>query len=64
MEEKGKIEPGTKLNRQFTIEDFEIVEKLGRGTYGDVFLVKEKRTKFLCVLKSLSKKSIKEKKLE
>ena len=50
--------------KEFTIDDFEIIEKLGKGAFGDVFLAQEKSSKFVCVIKSLSKTKIKEQNLE
>lgn len=41
------------------MDDFEVIEKLGKGAFGDVFLVQEKLTKFICVLKILNKNRIK-----
>ena len=40
------------------------MEKIGKGTYGDVFLAQDRKTRFLCVIKALSKKKIKEMQLE
>ena len=49
---------------EWKLEDFEIVEKIGKGAYGDVFLAQEKKTCFLCVIKTISKQRIKDKNLE
>jgi aurora kinase len=48
----------------FTLNDFELVDKIGKGAFGDVFISREKVTGFLCVLKKISKKKIREQKLE
>ena len=58
--EGDQPEPEVKPSRKISIDDFEIVEKIGKGTYGDVFLAQEKKTRFLCVIKALSKKKIRE----
>ena len=42
------------------MSDFEVIEKIGKGAHGDVFLVREKKSKFICVIKKLLKKRIKE----
>jgi len=55
----------TKINNQdgpraFKKSDFAIGKKLGKGQYGEVCLVIHKETGFLCGLKVMSKKQIKE----
>ena len=45
---------------QITINDFELIKELGTGKYGKVFLVREKKTNFICALKILEKSLIKE----
>jgi serine/threonine protein kinase len=40
------------------------MDKLGKGAFGDVFIAQEKISGFICVIKKLSKKKIKEHKLE
>ena len=52
------------MRKEFKLDDFDIVEKIGKGAYGDVFLAQEKKTCFLCVIKTISKQKIKEQKLE
>ena len=46
--------------RPLSIDNFEMIEKIGKGAYGDVFLAQDKATRFLCVIKALSKKRIKD----
>ena len=40
--------------------DFHIGKKLGKGQFGDVFIVKHKLTGFICAMKIITKKTIKE----
>lgn len=35
-------------------------DKLGKGAFGDVFVAREKNLGFMCVLKKMSKKRIKD----
>eukprot|EP00995_Heteronema_vittatum_P008071 NODE_323_length_1483_cov_288.808229_g234_i0.p1 GENE.NODE_323_length_1483_cov_288.808229_g234_i0~~NODE_323_length_1483_cov_288.808229_g234_i0.p1 ORF type:complete len:341 (-),score=110.17 NODE_323_length_1483_cov_288.808229_g234_i0:387-1409(-) len=42
----------------FTIDNFEIGKRMGNGKYGAVYLVREKRTKWICALKVLKKKEL------
>ena len=44
--------------RKFSLEDFEIGSKIGKGKYGDVYVAREIRTNFLVALKVLSKSAI------
>lgn len=50
---------GANINfKKFTIDDFEIGKKLGKGRFGDVFLAREKKTNFIVALKILRKTEI------
>jgi len=40
------------------LEDFEVGMPLGSGKFGRVYLVREKRSEFICALKVLSKKQL------
>ena len=42
--------------KQWTLEDFEIGKPLGRGKFGQVYLAREKQSKFLVALKIMYKK--------
>ena len=42
--------------KKWSIDDFEIGKPLGRGKFGHVYLTRERRSKFICVLKVLYKK--------
>jgi len=46
-----KFEP-----KNWTIDDFEIGNPLGRGKFGHVYLAREKKSKFIVALKVLYKK--------
>lgn len=41
--------------RKFTIDDFEIGRPLGKGKFGNVYLAREKESKFIVALKVLFK---------
>jgi serine/threonine protein kinase len=41
-----------------------LVSKLGKGAFGEVYIALEKTLGFMCVLKKMSKKRIKEAKVE
>ena len=41
--------------RQWALEDFEIGRPLGKGKFGNVYLVREKQSKFILALKVLFK---------
>lgn len=44
--------------RQFSINDFEIGKKLGKGKFGKVYCVKDKATGYICALKVMDKKEL------
>lgn len=44
--------------RQFSMADFEIGKKLGKGKFGKVYCVKDKRTGYICALKAMDKKEL------
>lgn len=46
--------------KKFSLEDFEIGSKLGKGKYGNVYLAREVNTNFIVALKILSKNVIRE----
>ena len=48
----------------FTINDFEVMDKLGKGAFGDVVIAKEKLTGFVVVLKKLKKDKLRAANLE
>ena len=53
----------SKPQRVIEMDDFEIVNKLGKGAFGDVYMAMEKNLGLLCVLKKMSKKRIREAKV-
>jgi serine/threonine protein kinase len=52
------------LPRQWTIQDFEIGKPLGQGKFGNVYLAREKKHKFIVALKVLFKKQLMSAKVE
>ncbi|CAI2373301.1 unnamed protein product [Moneuplotes crassus] len=48
------------FQHKYTIKDFELGQQLGKGRFGDVYLAREKKTKFIVALKILDKKKIRE----
>lgn len=44
--------------RETTLKDFEIGKKLGQGKFGKVYLVRERKSKYVCALKVLNKKQL------
>ena len=46
------------ITNQFCLKDFQIGKKLGTGKFGRVYLVREKKTGFICALKLVSKKQL------
>lgn len=52
------------MNEEITIEDFTLLNVIGKGTYAKVILVKHKKTGSIYAMKILKKKYIAEKKQE
>ncbi|CAO1406076.1 unnamed protein product [Diamesa serratosioi] len=50
--------------KSWALENFDIGKPLGRGKFGNVYLAREKETKFVIALKVLFKKQISEQKIE
>jgi len=55
-----KIEPSSPLKapKQWSIEDFEIGKPLGQGKFGNVYLVRERKSGYIVALKVLFKKEL------
>lgn len=66
--EQGSSTPnssnGAKERKQWCLADFEIGPKLGKGRFGQVFVAREKATRFVVALKVLSKAELLEQKCE
>lgn len=43
---------------KWSLDDFELAKRLGRGKFGRVFLAREKNTGFIVALKTLSKREL------
>ena len=44
--------------RQWSLKDFEIGKPLGRGKFGDVYLAREKKSKYIVAIKAIKKKQL------
>jgi len=53
-----------KRKREWCLEDFEIGRKLGRGKFGNVYLAREKRSKYIVALKLIHKKQLQDNNVE
>ena len=45
-------------NKKWSLKDFEIGKPLGRGKFGDVYLAREKKSKFIVAIKAIKKKQL------
>lgn len=63
-QEKLVAKMGDKMIKKWTLEDFEIGRPLGRGKFGNVYLAREKSTKFIVALKVLFKSQLQKNKVE
>ncbi len=50
--------------RQYSLNDFEVGKKLGKGKFGKVYCVRDKQTGYVCALKAMEKKELIEYKIE
>lgn len=46
MEKPERFDP-----KRWSLDDFEVGKPLGKGKFGTVFLVREKKSHFICALK-------------
>lgn len=44
--------------KRWTLRDFEIGKPLGRGKFGDVYLARERKTKFIVAIKAIKKRQL------
>eukprot|EP00041_Stephanoeca_diplocostata_P008445 m.125457 g.125457 ORF g.125457 m.125457 type:complete len:342 (+) comp17326_c0_seq1:149-1174(+) len=58
------IKPAAKAQKKWKLEDFEIGKPLGRGKFGNVYLAREKKTKFIVALKVLFKSQLQKSNVE
>lgn len=49
---------GAKRAKQWTLKDFEIGRPLGRGKFGDVYLARERKSKFIVAIKVIKKSQL------
>ena len=52
------------MQRKITLNEFELIDEIGEGKYGKVYMAQHKETGFLCALKTVSKVKIKEEDIE
>lgn len=48
----------TRRPRQWSLKDFEIGRPLGRGKFGDVYLARERKSKFIVAIKVIKKSQL------
>lgn len=57
-------EPENTTRKAWTLEDFDIGRPLGRGKFGNVYLARERRTKYIVALKVLFKSQLQQANVE
>ena len=53
----GETSSSGQAKSRWTLRDFDIGKPLGRGKFGNVYLAREKKSKYICALKVLQKSS-------
>ncbi|CAN9511846.1 unnamed protein product [Ophioblennius macclurei] len=54
----AKSDQGSSSSKRWNLEDFDIGRPLGKGKFGNVYLARERQTKFILALKVLFKKQL------
>uniref|UniRef100_A0A8C7ZQ18 non-specific serine/threonine protein kinase n=1 Tax=Oryzias sinensis TaxID=183150 RepID=A0A8C7ZQ18_9TELE len=54
----SRTEQGSTSKKRWSLEDFDIGRPLGKGKFGNVYLARERQTKFILALKVLFKKQL------
>ncbi|XP_062261675.1 aurora kinase A [Platichthys flesus] len=57
MKESGEV-PSSKYEKRWSLENFDIGRPLGKGKFGNVYLARERQSKFILALKVLFKKQL------
>jgi serine/threonine protein kinase len=55
---------GTSARQRWSIDDFDIGKPLGKGKFGNVYLAREKKSKFIVALKVLFKAQLQQSNVE
>jgi len=53
-----RVSSHSKSSKRWSIKDFDIGKALGQGKFGNVYLAREKQSKFICALKVLFKEQL------
>ncbi|MES1908779.1 MAG: hypothetical protein MHM6MM_001653 [Cercozoa sp. M6MM] len=64
MSENESSAANGKPTRRWKLSDFDIGKPLGRGKFGNVYLAREKKTKFVCALKVMFKAQLQQNQVE
>eukprot|EP01033_Poteriospumella_lacustris_P010921 gene10921-7768_t len=55
---EGAHIPSSVPTKRWTLRDFEIGKPLGRGKFGDVYLARERKSKFIVAIKAIKKRQL------
>jgi hypothetical protein len=50
-----KVKEQPTSTRRLSLDEFELLEEIGHGKYGKVYMARHKQTNFVCALKAVSK---------